>query len=204
MVSHCMMLYCMTCVVAGWWYVSGDAGEGWFPSTMLKLHSSVVAVDEKELDVAYKSSELSQKCHQSEIFYTLREYSAQGDDELSFGQGMPLKVLHKSKSGWWTVRLVSFWYFIVFILYSLCRCSGKVGLCPAVYLSKNFPSKKLAFQRLPVLQHASTIYGFPTHIAQSKSTLKRSHSTSKSPERILSHTIGFNASRSKTPPPRKR
>ena len=39
-----------------------------------------------------------------DIFYTLREYTAEKDDELSFGQGMPLKVIQKSKSGWWTVR----------------------------------------------------------------------------------------------------
>ena len=76
---------------------------------MLKLHSSAVAVDEKELDVTYyKNSESSQKCLYSEIFYTLRDYTAQKDDELSFGLGMPLKVLHKSRSGWWTVRYVIF------------------------------------------------------------------------------------------------
>ena len=186
--------------------MSADGGEGWYPSTMLKLHSSAITVDEKELDVAYKSSESSQKCLYSEIFYTLREYTAQKDDELSFGQGMPLKVLHKSKSGWWTVRCVFVFELLSLVSHVLHRCGGKVGLCPAVYLSKNFPSKKLPFHRLPVLQHASTIYGFPTHIAQPKSTLKRSHSTTKSSDhdRILSHTIGFNASQIKTPPPRKR
>ena len=71
---------------------------------MLKLHSSSVAVNVKELDVICPNSESSQKCHHSDIFYTLREYTAEKDDELSFGQGMPLKVIQKSKSGWWTVR----------------------------------------------------------------------------------------------------
>ena len=89
------------------------------------------------------------------------------------------------------------------ICFAFYRCSGKVGLCPAVYLSKSFPSKKLAFQR-STLQHASTIYGFPTNISPPQPTFQRSHSIRKSPERNHSHTIGFNASQTKIPPPRKR
>ena len=49
--------------------MSSDAGEGWYPSTMLKLHSSSVAVNVKELDVICPNSESSQKCHHSDILH---------------------------------------------------------------------------------------------------------------------------------------
>ena len=92
----------------GWWYVSGETGEGWYPSTLLRLYSSFMPQDTTESDVVYQDTESVNRSHQPEIFYTLREYSGERDDEVSFGEGMPLRVLHKSKSGWWTVRYTTY------------------------------------------------------------------------------------------------
>ena len=106
----------------GWWYVSGETGEGWYPSTLLRVYSSFMPQDTTESDVVYQDTESVNRSHQPEIFYTLREYSGERDDEVSFGEGMPLRVLHKSKSGWWTVRYTTYTIktFCMYVIKTFC------------------------------------------------------------------------------------
>ena len=54
-----------------------------------------------------------------EHYYSVNDYKAEEDDEISFKKGVVVDVLKKSLDGWWVVKLGSV-----------------VGLAPATFLKK--------------------------------------------------------------------
>lgn len=54
-----------------------------------------------------------------ESYKTVASYTAEEEDEISFGSSMTVEVLQKSLTGWWLIK-----------------CNDNVGLAPATYLKK--------------------------------------------------------------------
>lgn len=82
----------------GWWFVTVEDLQGWFPSTLLepKRVSLMIEDDQDQINNSPMAS--------TELYYATRGYFATREDEVSLIQGSTLEVLHMSTSGWWTVK----------------------------------------------------------------------------------------------------
>lgn len=97
-VSHIPIPSISFCI--GWWLTCSENGECWFPSTLLKLHSTSTSHDDYELDEVYNSG----KNCRPDIFYAEFDWTGKQSDELSIKRGFPVEVIQRSLSGWWTAR----------------------------------------------------------------------------------------------------
>ncbi|XP_048582607.1 SH3 and PX domain-containing protein 2A [Nematostella vectensis] len=96
--------------LTGWWLVANDRGQhGFAPATFLDPLDPTRACEAEEW-VDYDGD--------TRLWRSIEAYTAQSEDEVSYGIGEEMEVIATSNCGWWKVR-----------------CHGKVGVTPASNLT---------------------------------------------------------------------
>lgn len=115
-------------LISGWWFVTNGKDQGWAPCSYLEgdkdeeeaMTSLGISLCYRE-DLKFTVYSLSPCTIQEDTqkYYSVDNYEAEEDDEISFKRGAIVDVLQKSMDGWWLVRI-----------------DKAVGLAPATFLKK--------------------------------------------------------------------
>ncbi|KAM7397674.1 hypothetical protein PAMA_005812 [Pampus argenteus] len=76
----------------GWWFCQCESKRGWIPASYLE------PLDGPE------EAEDADPNYEGELYFTIKAYTAEQEDEISLDMNETVEVIHKLLDGWWVVR----------------------------------------------------------------------------------------------------